>query len=57
MYIQDLLRLNREILDYLNTQRGMIPRDYAAELARLIVRVEEEVKNQKESEDGLHLHR
>ena len=52
MYIQDLLRLNREILDYLNTQRGMIPRDYAAELARLIVRVEEEVKTKQESEDG-----
>ena len=49
MYIQDLLRLSKEILDYLNTQRGMIPKDYAKDLARLITKVEEEQKCQKNS--------
>ena len=57
MYIQDLLRLNKEILGWLSVQKGMIPRDYAKDLARLLVRVEDEVKTKKEGENGLHLHK
>jgi hypothetical protein len=48
MYLRELLRLNREILDYLNTQRGLIPRDYAKDLALLISRVESELKDRDE---------
>ena len=48
MYIQDLLRLNKEILGWLSVQKGMIPRDYAKDLARLLVRVKDEVKTKKE---------
>lgn len=42
MYIQQLIRLNKELLSWLNTQSGMIPRDYAKDLARLLSRIESE---------------
>ena len=48
MYLYQLLELNKEILSYLNTQRGMIPRDYAKDLARLIARVEQEIEEKKQ---------
>ena len=44
MYILELLKLNKEVLSWLNTQRGMIPKDYAKELAKWISRVEKELE-------------
>jgi hypothetical protein len=44
MYLDELLRLNKEILGWLSVQKGMIPKDYAKDLARLLSRVEEEQK-------------
>jgi hypothetical protein len=51
MYLHELLTLNKEILSWLNTQRGMIPRDYAKDLCRLISRVEQELNVEKKQQD------
>ena len=51
MYLHELLTLNKEILSWLNTQRGMIPKDYAKELCRLISRVEQELNVEKKQQD------
>ena len=54
MYIQELIELNKEILRWLSFQKGMIPSDYAKDLARLVVRAEDELKQGERN--GLHLH-
>jgi hypothetical protein len=47
--LRDLLELNKEVLGWLNTQRGMIPKDYAKDLAKLISRVELSIKEGEEN--------
>ena len=55
MYIQQLIRLNKELLSWLNTQSGMIPRDYARDLARLLSRIESEQKDSTKPERTVDL--
>jgi len=47
--LRELIELNKEVLSWLNTQRGMIPKDYAKDLARLISRAELSIKEGEEN--------
>jgi len=45
--VERLVELNKELVGWLNTQRGMIPRDYARDLAKVL----SEIDNYKEKEN------
>ena len=46
--VKSLLKLNKEILSWLSIQKGFIPKDYARDLARQLVRAENEVQELNE---------
>jgi hypothetical protein len=46
--VERLVELNKELVGWLNTQRGMIPRDYARDLAKVL----SEIDNYKEDVNG-----
>ena len=45
--VERLVELNKELVGWLNTRRGMIPRDYARDLAKVL----SEIDNYKEKEN------
>jgi hypothetical protein len=47
--LHDLVELNKDLLGWLNTQRGMIPRDYARDLAKILSVIE---RNKEEKTNG-----
>ena len=42
--MDELIRVSKEVLSYLNTQRGMLVRDYAYDLAKAISVAERELR-------------
>jgi hypothetical protein len=42
--MDELIRVSKEVLSYLNSQRGMLVRDYAYDLAKAISRAESELR-------------
>jgi hypothetical protein len=42
--MDELIRVSKEVLSYLNSQRGMLVGDYAYDLAKAISRAESELR-------------